>query len=385
MRKIMPALVVAIVLLSPVSVMAEGTIKIGLIEPLSGSVAYNGKSAVQGAKLAVSERNRNGGVNGKKVDLAIQDGQCMPSSSVNAAQRLILEEGVVSLIGAFCSSATVAVMPVAKQYETPLLSGVSSSASLTKKGNPYFFRSSGTDALLAKAFAEVIANKLDLKKVAYIGVNDDWGRGGVKAFSGDLEALGVQTVMVEYFKHGTTNFYTLLTKLRSTDADGVFIAAETQDASVLIRQLEQFGINIDVFGVGAWINSDFLTLTGAAANGIYAAVPYVSSLPSKRNQQYVDAYKDKYGELPGKYATQLYNALNIMMDAIEQADSTDAQAILGGLRQTEYHGPNGDFQFTDNGQAYGFKVVLAQIRDGKPVVVGTSKITPIKDEPTKEK
>lgn len=87
--------------------------KIGLVEPLTGSVAYNGRSVVEGAKPAAEEINNAGGVLGKPVELVIEGGQCKPANSVNADEKLVQKDEVVSLIGAFCSSATAAIMPVA--------------------------------------------------------------------------------------------------------------------------------------------------------------------------------------------------------------------------------------------------------------------------------
>ena len=100
--------------------MAQETIKIGLIQPLTGSVAYNGNTDVNGSKLALDEINAKGGVLGKKVELVIEDGQCKPANSVNAAEKLIQRDKVVALSGAFCSSSTLAVMPVAANYKLPL-------------------------------------------------------------------------------------------------------------------------------------------------------------------------------------------------------------------------------------------------------------------------
>ncbi|WP_207793533.1 ABC transporter substrate-binding protein [Pseudomonas lopnurensis] len=373
MRALIYAQVIAATVFGSAAALAED-IKIGVIQPLTGSVAYNGAADVNGSKLAVAERNKAGGVLGKPVRLVIEDGQCSPANSVNAAEKLIQKDKVVVLSGAFCSSATAAVMPVAQKYKLPLLTGVSSKADLTEKNNPYFFRSAETDALLAKAFAKILADNLKLRKVAYIGVNDDWGRGGVEEFARDLSAHGVETAMTEYFDHGATDFYTLLAKLRTSGADGVFIAAETQDGSILVKQLKEFGIDMKVFGVGSWATADFINLVGDAGEGIYAAVPYVATLPGERNELFVQTYQAQYKTLPDKYAAAGYNATNILMDAIERAGSTEPEKIREALKATDYQAPNGRYQFTANGQAYGFSAALVQIVDKQPRVVATTSV-----------
>jgi branched-chain amino acid transport system substrate-binding protein len=348
---------------------AQPPIRIGVIEPLTGSVAYNGLASLNGAKLAVDKRNAAGGVLGRKVELVIEDGQCKPANSINAAEKLIQRDKVVALQGAFCSSATAAVMPVAEKYKVPFLTGVSSKADLTDKGMKYFFRSAETDRQMSKTFSKILAEKLQLKNVAYIGVNDDWGRGGVEDFSKDLEAQGVKTVMKEYFDHGVTDFYTLLTKLRASKADGVFVAAETQDGSILVKQFKELGLQTKIFGVGSWATADFIGLTGAASEGIYAAVPYAYSVDSANNKAFVEMYSAAHKEKPGKYGAAGYNAMNILMESIARAGKTDPAAIREALYKTDYTAPNGRFQFTDKGEGYGFDVVLVQIANKEPRVV----------------
>ncbi|MDR8398297.1 penicillin-binding protein activator [Paraburkholderia sp. USG1] len=353
---------------------AASPVKIGLIQPLTGSVAYNGQADVNGAKLAVAVINKAGGVLGHPLELTIEDGQCNPANTVNAAEKLVQKDKVSALIGAFCSSATAAIMPVAQKYRIPLLTGVSSEADLTEKGNPWFFRAAETDQLLARSFAPTLIRTLSLKRVAYVGVNDDWGRGGVQAFQQALQAGGVQTASTDYFDHGATDFYTLLAKLRASGADGLFVAAETQDGSTLVKQLKELGLNIKVFGVGSWATSDFIDLAGPAAEGVYAAVPYASTLATPENSAFVNSYTTVYKAPPGKYGAAGYNAVEIMAAAIQRAGSTDADRIRAALLQTDYQAPNGRYRFTAKGQAYGFSLVLVQIHNKVPQVVATTTV-----------
>jgi branched-chain amino acid transport system substrate-binding protein len=377
MRKFLVVPALATALFGHTAAFSQETIKIGLVQPLTGSVAYNGIADVNGSKLAVEERNKAGGVLGKKIELVIEDGQCKPANSVNAAEKLIQKDKVVALSGAFCSSATAAIMPVAERYKMPFITGVSSKADLTEKGSKYFFRAAETDALLSRAFAKILVNDLKLKSVAYVGVNDDWGRGGIDEFSRDLSAAGVKTVAKEYFDHGATDFYTLLAKLRASNADAIFVAAETQDGSILVKQIRELGLKAKVFGVGSWATADFIRLAGPAAEGIYAAVPYSYTLPSPRNDTFVKNYSARYKEQPSKYGNAGYNALNILMEAIQRAGSTDNEKIRAALQQTNYDAPNGKYKFSAKGQAYGFSLVLVQIQNQTPKVVATAAV----DEP----
>src|SRR5260370_1258524 len=256
--------------LASVGVHAQETIKIGVIQPLTGSVAYNGTTDVNGSKLALDEINAKGGVLGKKLELVVEDGQCRPANSVNAAEKLIQRDKVVAISGAFCSSSTLPVMPVVANYK-------------------------------------------------------------------------------------------LLTKLRSSGADGVFVAAETQDGSIFVKQKAELGLTTKVFGVGSWATPDFIKLTGESSEGIYAAVPYASTMTTPKNKAFVAAYTARYNEAPGKYAAAGYNAVNILADAITRAGSTDPEKLREALAKTNYEGPNGHFEFDSKGLASAFTVRLVQL------------------------
>jgi branched-chain amino acid transport system substrate-binding protein len=361
-------------LLGSQAAMAADTVKVGLIQPLTGSVAYNGIADVNGAKLAVAERNAKGGVLGKQVELVIEDGQCQPAKSVNAAEKLIQKDQVPVISGAFCSSATIAAMSVAEKYKVPFLTGVSSKTDLTERGNTWFFRSAETDAIMAHSFAEILVKNLKLKTIAYIGVNDDWGRGGVDEFSRQIESMGGKTVLKEYFDHGTTDFYTLLTRVRAAKPDGIFVAAETQDGSIVVKQMKELGLNSKVFGVGSWATSDFVKLTGDASEGIHAAVPYAATLDNPANKSFVAAYQAAYKDAPGKYSAAGYNALNIIMDAIQRAGAADPAKIRDAMEKTDYQGPNGEFRFDAKHQAYGFDAVLVQLKNGSPEIISKTTV-----------
>jgi branched-chain amino acid transport system substrate-binding protein len=127
-----------------------------------------------------------------------------------------------------------------------------------------------------------------------------------------------------------------------------------------------------VFGVGSWATADFIKLTGASSEGIYAAVPYASTMTTPKNKAFVDAYTARYKEAPGKYSAAGYNAINILVDAIGRAGSTDPEKIRDALSKTKYEGPNGHFEFDEKGQASGFTVVLVQLQKGVPVIAAST-------------
>lgn len=353
--------------------MAE-TIKIGVVQPLTSGVAFDGNNVIKGAKLAVKEINDAGGVLGSPIEMVIADGACKPAESVSAAEKLITADKVPVIMGAFCSGATQSVMPLAEKSQIPLVTGVSSLPKLTEAGNKWFFRNAETDAMLAVAFSKSLHTDLKVKSVFFLAANDDWGRGTVESFKHVLEGLGAKTVGTEYFEYSHADFYTMLTKVRAANPDLVVVAAETQAAATMVKQAKELSVKSKIFGVGAWATPTFMNLAGDAANGLLAGVAYAPTISGDLNKTFVSKFKAAYNEAPGKYSMSGYNTIHIIADAIKRAGAADPAKIRDALVATDYTGPTGRLRFDAKGQVYGQNVFLVELKDGSPIVKADAKM-----------
>src|SRR5215813_8311233 len=178
---------------------AQEPVRIGVVQPLTGPVAYDGNIYVDTVKMIVEEMNAKGGVLGRPIELVVEDGACNPAQSVNAAEKLVVREKVSTLIGAFCSTSSAAVMEVAKKYKVPHITGISTAAQLTEQGNPYFFRAVATTPMLGNAFGPDLPGIVKGKRFAFLVINDDWGRTVTSSYPKALEKGGGQIVATEYF------------------------------------------------------------------------------------------------------------------------------------------------------------------------------------------
>ena len=142
---------------------------------------------VNGAKIAADEINAKGGVLGKTIELVIEDNKSNPTEAAAVAEKLITSDKTPVMMGAWGSSLTLAVMPKLMDYETPMLVETSSSGKITTSGNPYIFRISPPSALEAETFAPMV-DKLGLKNVDFLVLNNDFGRGAATDFSAMLKA-----------------------------------------------------------------------------------------------------------------------------------------------------------------------------------------------------
>src|SRR5215211_8628610 len=192
------------------------TIKIGVNEPLTGAFAASGTYVVNGAKIAADEINAKGGILGKKIELVIEDNKSNPTEAAAVAEKLIVRDKVPVMMGAWGSGFTLAIMPKLMEYKVPMLVETSSSGKITTSGNPYIFRISPPSAVEAEAFAPKV-QALGIKKVDFLVVNNDWGRGASDDFSKMYKEKGVQVGLVETMDQSAQDMSAQLNKIKNSD------------------------------------------------------------------------------------------------------------------------------------------------------------------------
>ncbi|HEX8417415.1 MAG TPA: ABC transporter substrate-binding protein, partial [Methylobacterium sp.] len=261
----LPALALSVVLSAGT---AQGqTIRIGVNEPLTGAFAASGTYVVNGAKIAADEINAKGGVLGRKIELVVEDNKSNPTEAAAVAEKLITSDKTPVMMGAWGSSLTLAVMPKLADYETAMLVETSSSGKITTSGNPYVFRISPPSALEAEAFSPMVA-KLGLKKVDFLAINNDWGRGAAADFTKMLKEKGVTVGLVETMDQGGQDMSAQLSKLKGSDADTIMITAAVDQLTLIFKQMAALGLKKRVITTGGSQNPDqIIAQAGAAAEG----------------------------------------------------------------------------------------------------------------------
>ena len=363
----------ALLALAPLAV-AQETVRIGVVQPTTGPVAYDGNIYVNTVKMIVDDMNAKGGVLGKKIELLVEDGACNPAQSVNAAEKLVTRDKVVALLGAFCSTSTAAMMEVAKKHKVPHITGISTAAQLTEQGNPYFFRAVATTPMLGNAFGGVLPAAVKAKRFAFLVLNDDWGRSMAASYPKSIENAGGQIVATEFFQQSDLQFLSQITKVKAANPDAIVLAANTQQAAALSKQIRDLGVTVPLIGEGSWTSDSYLKLAGPASDGVYGLVEYVYTIKNPINDTFVKEFQAKLKENPTKFAGAAHNAIHIMVDAIKRAGAADPEKIRVALEKTDYNGLVGNIKFDDKHQAYGQTVYLAHVKGGVPEVVATAKI-----------
>jgi branched-chain amino acid transport system substrate-binding protein len=350
------------------------TIKVGAVYPLTGPVAEDGAVVLKGAKLAVKLFNDAGGLNGDKVELLVEDGACIPAQSVASAEKLLSANKVVGLAGAFCSSSSGATMDVALRYKVPMVSGISTAPNLTERNNRYFFRIQATSQMLADAFAPKMMGISGGKKIAFLVVNDDWGRSIAQYYKASLERSGAETVTTQIYDATETDLFSYITNIKRAAPDAIMMAANTQNAVTVTEQLRQLDVKSKLFGEGSFTAKSYYDAVGKKGDGIDGLMPYVPSFENAVNKNFVEAYKAAYGELPNNNAAAGFEEMTIITNAIKTAGKSDPEAIRDAIANSATPGPSGDIKFNEKGQGYGFTVFLTRNQNAEPVVEATALI-----------
>ncbi len=368
------ALAAGIVLL-PGVVSAQSPIKIGLIEPLTGPAARDGQNVVDGARLAEREINEAGGVLDRPIKLLLQDGKADPAESLSAAQKLLDRDQVHALIGAWASSATLAVMPLLQRYQVPLIVETSTSEKITEAGNPWVFRTSSNSEIDANTLKPYLVRDLGLHKVAFMAANNDFGRAVVENWTRVLKAEGAQVLEVAYHKPGETNFAPTLTKIKNSDADSIVITSDVTTVANIVKQSYEMGLS----GLKRVVTSGnpaeaIMRLAGEqASEGLLLQNYWLPYAPppgeEAASKRFVEAFEQRFPDrIPDKYATSGYDAVKLIAAAIKSAGSADPAKIRDALKTISMPALQGVIEFDEQGQARPYQSV-SRIENGKPVVI----------------
>jgi branched-chain amino acid transport system substrate-binding protein len=231
----------------------EGPIKIGLLQPLSGSVSAAGIAVRDGAEIALDEINEDGGINGRELELVVEDDQNDPAVCTNAANKVITRDQVVGVIGGWGSSCTLAIAPVTEREQVPLLVETSSSYLITdpsEAGSDWTFRLNAPTPMEAAALEGKLVDTLNFSDVFFLAVNNDWGRGSADAFGPVIESGGGAVSGTEYFEEETENFAPLATSFTNSGASSAVITTDAAQIALILEQLHAKGSNAQILTTG---------------------------------------------------------------------------------------------------------------------------------------
>jgi branched-chain amino acid transport system substrate-binding protein len=321
---------------------SEDVIKIGANLELSGAVASYGSSIADGVELAVEEINKDGGIEGKKIEIVKVDNKSDAAEATNAAIKLTSQDQVTAIIGAATSGNTVAQAQIANENKTILLSpsGTSPNVTVSDDGklNEFVFRTSFIDPFQGTVAANFAAEELGVKKAAIFADSaSDYAKGLAASFKETFEAAGGEIVSQEAYVGKDTDFRSTLTRIKAENPEFIFIPGYYEEVGLIVKQAREMGIDVALMGADGWDSPKLVELAGAdALNNTYITNHYSSEDPDEKIQTFVKAFKAKYDDKsPDAFNALGYDSVYLLADAIERAGEVDSTKIKDALAKTK--------------------------------------------------
>ena len=325
------------------------TIKIGGLAPLTGSLAIYGVTTTNGANLAIDEINKNGGILGKKVEYITLDTKGDSTEAVMAYNKLI-DRGVSAIIGEITSKPSLAVAEIAAQDNMPMITPTGTQVDITEAG-PSIFRVCFTNPYQGKVLAVLAKERLNADTAAImINNSSDYSDGIAKAFIEQADILGIKITAKEGYADGDKDFRAQLTKIAAEQPDVLLVPEYYEQASLIATQAREVGVKAVFIGSDGW-DGITKTLDSSSYNTIensYFTNHFSMQDTAPKIQNFLKSYKDTYNEDPSAFSALGYDAVYMVKKAVENAGSTNKEAVVDALKNIEYDGITGYLTFDEH-------------------------------------
>ena len=353
---------------------AAETVKVGLMAPVTGAWASEGQEMKRNIDLLAAQVNEKGGLNGKKVEVIVEDDGGDPRTASLAAQRLTTK-GVVAVIGTYGSAVTEATQTIYDEAGITQIANGSTAVRLTEKGLKHFFRTCPRDDEQGKVGAAAL-EKMGAKKIALLHDSSAYSKGLADEINGILKAKKANVVFFDALTPKEQDYSAILTKLKAAGPDVVFFTGKKSvvldlkrpdaifatgyypEAGLLLKQKKQMGWNVPFIGGDAINNPDLVKIAGKdAASGFqFLSPPVPNDLDTPEAKAYLATYKAKYGEAPNSiYGILAADGFRVVTKAIAETKATDADKLRDYLvnKLKDFPGLTGKIAFNAKGDRVG--------------------------------
>ena len=349
---------------APVAGFAQDTIKLGVVGPHSGDLASYGLPSVNAAKILAEQINAAGGINGKKIELLVEDTVCDAKTATDVATKLV-SDGAQIVLGGICSGSTKAALPIYKDSGILVMSPSATNPALTQSGDyDNFFRTIAPDDAQAQLDVDFALDKLGYTKIAVVHDKGDCGKGFAEFAKKFLEESGkAEVVLFEGVTPGAVDYSAIVQKIKKSGAEAVMFGGYHPEASKIITMMKKKRLKADFISDDGVKDITFIKVAGEYAEGAYASGPMDTS-SNPLSQAAVAAHKAEYNADPGAFYENAYSAVLAMANAVEKAGSTDLDALKKALQSEKVETPVGTISFDERGDAIGVGFSVYQVQDG---------------------
>src|SRR5215216_1578890 len=365
MKRILLALIVTASLLNACQTQGGADkVRIGVFMSLTGTTANFGISSTNGIKLAAEEINAAGGINGKQVEILVQDDRSDASEAATIVTKFVTQDQVHAILGEVASSRSIAAAPIAQNAKIPMLTPSSTNPEVTKKGD-FIFRSCFIDPVQGAAIAQFAAKSLGAKTAAImVDRKNDYSTGLEKVIDQTFTRMGGKIVATQSYQEGDQDFNAQLTSLKGFNPEVIFVPGYYNDVGLIAKQARDKGITVPLIGGDGWDSVQLYQIGGSALNGSYFTNHYSPYDTDPKVQKFVNDYKSRYNTVPDALAATAYDAAKIMFDAVKRSKSLSGPDIRDSLAATNaFPGVTGTVTFNQNRDAVK-PIVMIEIKNG---------------------
>ena len=349
----------------------EQVIKIGHVAPLSGAIAHLGKDNENGARLAIEDLNAKGiSIGGKKVnfELVAEDDAADPKQGTAAAQKLV-DAKVSGIVGHLNSGTSIPASKIYNDAGIPQISPSATNPKYTRQGFKTTFRVVADDVHLGGTLGRYAVKDLKGKAIAVIDDRTAYGQGVAEEFEKAVKAAGGNLVGHEFTTDKATDFMSILTTIKGKKPDIVFFGGMDAVGGPMLKQMKSLGLNAKFMGGDGICTTELVKLAGdAMADGqvVCAEAGGVDGALKKGMDDFGVKYKKRFNDDVKLYAPYVYDAVNVMVDAMQRAKSSDPAKYLPELAKTSsYKGVTGNISFDSKGDIKNGALTLYTYKVGK--------------------
>ncbi|MBI5304274.1 MAG: ABC transporter substrate-binding protein [Chloroflexi bacterium] len=347
-------------------------IKIGIIAAFSGTNAVLGDWMKKGTTLAVEEKNKAGGIQGRQIQVITYDDEADPTKSVNLAQKVATEDKVMAVWATSNSTSALADIPIFAQYKIPQFTN-GTNVDITNKGSAYIFRATPAGPSFEDTLIDFLITVKGMKKFAIIADTSAYGKGEGDYQEAALKRNNLQALTREAFGIDDKDFTGQLTKILQTQPEVLLLGSSEVASGLIAKQARQLGFKGQIAGGAAVGTPKFIETAGETiAEGVFFTTPWLHDEANEMSLKFVNAYKARWNETPEFHGANTYDGTKLLLLAMEKANPLTSENVAAELHKISGHkGLQGTFNVTAKGET--ITGTLVGIIKGGKLTVWTGK------------
>jgi branched-chain amino acid transport system substrate-binding protein len=343
--------------------------KIGVITSLTGAEQAFGAQHDRGYTLALEEINAAGGVLGKPLEIIKYDDQSKADVAVQGVSKLVDQDKVPVVIGAYASQSTGALVPAVIKRQVPLMIPTATADNVMSSKSPWVFRVCAGADDYAKATVDFLKGIGLPKSIAIVYENTNFGQANAEAMRKWAKAVGIPIVADEAYAQGSPSYTAMLSKVREKTPEAIYFASYLLDAVQLMKQSRQVSLNPKIYtsaGTGFAIPA-FISGAGKDADYTFSSQQWMRESKWPGSKEFADAVKARWGEYPSYHAVQAYVSLKVVADAVKRAGKWEPVAIKDAIAKTDLMTIFGPIKFVNQQNQH--PVLITQVQNGAFAIV----------------